>query len=240
VKESLVVTPDPAWHHDPHLSLGLLALGALGEEQESTVRRHLLTCEPCRARSLQFAQVVGALSMVTAGDARGLVAEFGAVAPARRTLPVRRLRLRHPSVTLVGVGAALMGLALIVGLLIGAQLDRVVPRSPASASLTVTGHDTASGVGLSVFVTDRGDGVTINATVLGLPPGIGYQLYAVTTGGRIHVAGRWLGSEQVHTVTADLPVQASALAFFTVARLDGSPVVSAQIRHASPVPARPR
>jgi hypothetical protein len=238
MKKALVVTPDPARHDELQLSLGLLALGALPEDQESTVRQHLLTCAPCHATSVEFARVAGALSMVTGADARALVAEFGAVAPARRALSIRPLQLRRPSATRVGVGAALMCVALAVGLLIGVQLHPVAPRPPTSVSLTVTGNNTATGVGLSAFVTGRGDGVTINATVLGLPPGIGYQLYAVTTEGRTYVAGRWFGSQQVQTVTADLPVPASALAFFTVARLDGSPVVSAQIRHASPMPVR--
>jgi hypothetical protein len=238
MKKALAVAPDPAWHHELQLSFGLLALGALPQDQDSTVRHHLRACAPCRATTLEFAQVAGALSMVTGADARVLVAEFGAVAPSRRTFPVRRLQLLRPSATLVGVGAALTGLALTVGLLIGAQLRPAVPGPPANVSLTVTGNDTASGVGLSVFVTARGDAVTINATVLGLPPGMGYQLYAVTTQGSTYVAGRWFGSQQVQTVTADLPVPASALAFFTVARLDGSPVVSAQVRHASPAPIR--
>jgi len=237
VKEPAAVASEPAWHRELHLSLGLLALGALAEEQESSVRRHLLTCAPCRATSLQFAQVAGALSMVTGADARGLVAEFGAVAPTRPTLPVRRVRLRRRSASMVALGAALVGL--IVGLLIGAQFHAAVPEPPASVSLTVTGNDTTTGVGLSVFVTGRGDGVTINATVLGLPPGLNYQLYAVTTEGSVYVAGRWFGSRQVHTVTAELPVPAGVLAFFTVAHLDGSPVVSAQIRHASPAPVGP-
>src|SRR5215469_9776068 len=105
MKKALAVAPDPAWHHELQLSLGLLALGALPQDQDSMVRQHLRTCAPCRATSLEFAQVAGALSIVTGADARALVAEFGAVAPSRRTLPVRRLQLLRPSATLVGVGA---------------------------------------------------------------------------------------------------------------------------------------
>lgn len=222
--------PDPLWHRDIRMSLGLLALGALSDGERSVVRHHLAECPACLARSAEFAQVIGALSMVTEEDARAIVNEFGAFVPGGPASGARR-RPRRPSAALVGAGGLLMAVALAVGLLIGAQLQTGVPAPPAAVSMSVTGDDIRTGVSLSVFVTGRGEGVSLNATVAGLPNGLKYQLYAVTGEGRTYVVGRWVSSSQVQTVTADLPVPASALAFFTVTRQDGAPVVSAQILH---------
>lgn len=57
--------PDTAWHRDMRTSLALFALGALPNAERSMVRHHLAGCAACQVRSLEFAQVAGALSRVT-------------------------------------------------------------------------------------------------------------------------------------------------------------------------------
>jgi hypothetical protein len=127
------------------------------------------------------------------------------------------------------------GLLLAVGLLIGAHLPTAAPaagqRQPDCHGRRH--YDLGS---VSVFATGRGDEVTGNATALGLPTDLAYQLYAATMQGCMYPVGRWFITPQAQTITADRRVPASAPAAFHGGAPRLGAVVSAQIRHAGTPP----
>ena len=250
----------PAWHSELRLSLGLFALGALPAEDASRVWEHLAGCAACRVRSAEFAQVIGALDLLTEEEVRGLTGEFGVItaeavaevaafaetaAVAKPVQRGQRSSTRPPGTAgrrrwedargrarigwLAGIGGLVVVVALTAGVLLGVTLGPSVPEPAATATLALTGNDSRTGASLSVFVSGRPNAAIVNATVVGLPRGTVYQLYAVTTAGRTYVVGRWVSSAPVQSVAGQVPVDTGALAFFAVAGLNGAPVVSAQI-----------
>lgn len=119
--------------------------------------------------------------------------------------------------------------ALLAGVGIGWWLPG--PGAPVRTehTLVASATDRSSGASLSVLVGTAADGSVIRATAAGLPAGVGYQLIAVTVDGGTHVVGQWVGTEVPQTVSGELAVHPETLAFFTVARTDGSALVSAQV-----------
>lgn len=128
------------------------------------------------------------------------------------------------------------GLAVVVLISIGLFVTLLTGgpdtgRKDQAVSLAATAG-TVSGVSLSVVAIAEGDGVTVRATVTGLRADTTYRLYAVGADKVPRLVTTWVGSATAREVTGKAPVALSDLAFFSVTRADGTPVVSAAVPRA--------
>lgn len=230
------------------LSLGLYLLGALDATERVAVERHLAGCAACRAESEELAGVAAAMALLSPEEGRQIAEEFGprpppppasgrpgpARPPGRPTGSTRpaRSRPRRRTVGLLGIGGlalvVLVSAGIFVGLAVGPAGPATGPRPQVAISLAATA-DTTTGATLSVVAVGDPTGVTVRATVSGLPAGTRYQLYLVTSDGTSRVVATWAGSGAPRQVTGDAPVAVADLSFFTVARADGTPVVTAAV-----------
>ncbi|MFI0796274.1 anti-sigma factor family protein [Micromonospora rubida] len=58
-------------------SLGMYLLGSLNPQERDEVERHLAVCPACLAESDELGEVVAVLALLSEGDRRGIVEEFG-------------------------------------------------------------------------------------------------------------------------------------------------------------------
>lgn len=139
-------------------------------------------------------------------------------------------RLRTPSRGVLGIGSLVIVVLVSAGVFLGLVTDHrgTGPEARVSVTLAATA-DAPAGATLSAVAVGRDDGVTVRATVRGLRPGVRYQLYVVTANGTTHRAASWVGSAGTREVTGQVPVALTEVSFFTVARSDGTPVVSAAV-----------
>jgi anti-sigma factor RsiW len=111
-------------------------------------------------------------------------------------------------------------------------------------TLAATAADVSSGVSLSVRAVGTGRTSTVAATVGGLPAGQRHQLFAVTVDGNSHLLSDWTAAAGVQEISGECAAPVDDLVFFTVARLDGSVLVTARINRGRPAgsgqPASPR
>ena len=132
----------------------------------------------------------------------------------------------------VGLAVLAVLLVLSVGIALGLTLGGSASNTPPTSitlAATASAADHVSGASLSVFVSGDGRQTSIRATVVGLQDGLPYQLLAVTSDGQASVVARWTGSPGAQDVTGSLAKPANTLAFFTVATLGGTPIVSAYL-----------
>ncbi|MFI7080362.1 zf-HC2 domain-containing protein [Micromonospora sp. NPDC049903] len=140
----------------------------------------------------------------------------------------RRLRL--------AAGALAATVVLVGGLAVG------LPRLTGEPTVvTPVGVATAEGVGggsarLSVSIAETEGRSTIVASVVGLESGIRYRLFGVTRDGQTHEVVEWDGRPGAQEVSGELDATLAELTFFTVARTDGGPVVSARLDPVTPTP----
>jgi Putative zinc-finger len=127
----------------------------------------------------------------------------------------------------LGLVATVVALVVAAGLGINAWVQG--PEQSINPELTASAVDQATGASLSVVVTPQGGGARVQATVYGLHPGQVYQLFGVAKNGQTHVVSRWAGSDGANTVTGNVSGPPKQLAFFTVALLDGTPVVTVRV-----------
>ncbi|WP_431727152.1 zf-HC2 domain-containing protein [Verrucosispora sp. TAA-831] len=167
----------------------------------------------------------------------------GRTGPPRRTTPTgpqdgrpgnprrrisRRLRIAAGALAATVVLAG----ALAVGL----------PRLTSEPTVvTPVGVATAEGVGggsarLSVSIAETDGRSTIVASVVGLETGVRYRLFGVTRDGQTHEVVEWDGRPGAQEISGELDTTLAELTFFTVARTDGGPVVSARLDPVTPTP----
>jgi anti-sigma factor RsiW len=230
-------TQPPGSRNDEfRLQLGLFVLGALPLDEHLDVEQHLTECAECRAECDELSDVPAMLSSLSTEDMRALADEFAPERRERRTWLSRadRLRARMSVPALRGVRprvlAAAAAITLILGVGIGAWVQSSSGGSGSGTTLTVAATSRSSGARASIVVTGRGDGSHVEATVSGLDRGQRYELLSVAADGKTTVAARWTGSDDVMVVVADVPVPPRELAFFTVAKLDGSVVLTVRVR----------
>ncbi len=251
---------DPGGHVTEQLESYLL--GGLLAAQEYEVESHLLRCAGCRAEADSSSELALAVASLTPEDVRAIesgepptgaerteseVAARGpglarsAPAPAtptraestRRptdTRPDSRRGERRPSRRTLVVYAAV----LVVGLVVGAA--GVLWISPGSINDVPAGNeslDTGNGR-LTVTLTDRGDtGADVLAVVVGLRPGLAYELIAVGRDGRNHTVARGVAAGGPQTLQGRLDGPAVDVLFFAVVQPD------ADLLFVTPAP-RPR
>ena len=116
--------------------------------------------------------------------------------------------------------------------------------TPADVTLAATAADTNGGVSLSVRVVGTGRTSTVSATVGGLPAGQRHQLFAVAVDGSSHLLSDWTSAAGVQEISGECPTSVDDLVFFTLARPDGSVLVTARINRGRPAgsgqPASPK
>jgi hypothetical protein len=104
--------------------------------------------------------------------------------------------------------------------------------------VAVTAEGVGGSVRLSVTVVARTDRSTptstITATIVGLPPGEQYRLYAVTSDAETHQVAEGTASAGTVRATGEFALPIDQLAFFAVTRLDGGTLVSARIIRSTP------
>ncbi|MFI7024264.1 zf-HC2 domain-containing protein [Micromonospora sp. NPDC049900] len=140
----------------------------------------------------------------------------------------RRLRLAAGALaaTVVLAGALAVGLPRLTG---------------EPTVVTPVGVATAEGVGggsarLSVSIAETDGRSTIVASVVGLETGVRYRLFGVTRDGQTHEVVEWDGRPGAQEISGELDTTLAELTFFTVARMDGGPVVSARLDPVTPTP----
>jgi hypothetical protein len=219
------------------------SLGALPLDEYLDVEQHLAECADCRAECDELSDVPAMLSSLSTEDMRALADEF---APPERREPrtwlsgtrADRLRARMSVPALRGVRprilAAAAAITLILGVGIGAWLQLSPGGSAPGTTLTVAATSQSSGAKASIVVTGRDNGAHVEATLSGLDPGERYELLSVAEDGETAVAARWTGSDEVMTVVADVRFPPDELAFFTVAKLDGSVVLTVRVGGQTP------
>ena len=155
------------------------------------------------------------------------------VAPPRRRPSVRdRRRPALIRLSCLLVLVLVLG-ALALGALLHGNRDAGAVAVPV-VTAAATAADRSTGASLSVFVTQREDGVSVRATVDGLRSGAGYRLQAVTSDGHAWPVVNWTSDGKLQDITAEVPVPLSALVFFTVSRAGSGPVVSAYLGPGTP------
>jgi anti-sigma-K factor RskA len=218
---------------DEHVEpgLGLYVLGALSVAESIEIEEHLARCASCRAERDQLAEVTALLALLTDEDVRALVDEFDgpgkrreAAAPPRP----RTIRLR----TRVAASAVAAAFATMVG--VGVWLWPT--KDPAPMVTTASATDTVTGASLTVVVSELDDRVHVRAVVVGLQPGMTFQLSALTGDGHSHEIYRGAAAGGPQTIIGDVDVSPQEVAFFVVSLLDGTVVVSAQFVAGSPAP----
>ncbi|HEY3505722.1 MAG TPA: zf-HC2 domain-containing protein [Actinocatenispora sp.] len=192
---------------------------------------------PPAASEVPAAPEESATAPAAAGDGPTGAGRVRSAAPAtrpasRRPRSVRpgRSRPRRRTRGLVGIGSLVLVVLVSAGIFVGVAVSgrHTDPQRHVAISLAATAA-TTTGATLSAVAVSHGDGITVRAAVGGLRPGTRYQLVVVAADGDSHVVATWTASGQAREVTGEAPVAVSELAFFTVARADGTPVVSAAV-----------
>ncbi|GAA4215745.1 hypothetical protein GCM10022220_44790 [Actinocatenispora rupis] len=154
------------------------------------------------------------------------------VRPGSGPRPVRpgRSRPRRRTRGLVGIGSLVVVVLASAGIFVGLAVDGGRPDPPRRTAISLAATAaTTTGATLSAVAVAHGDGITVRASVSGLRSDTHYQLYVVAASGATHVVATWAGSSRPREITGEAPLAVSDLVFFTVARADGTPVVSAAV-----------
>jgi anti-sigma-K factor RskA len=197
-------------HEELQSSVAAWVLGAVDAEEADAVRTHIEGCASCREATSRLGRAVGMLPLdvdevepparlrvrilASAAASRG-----AAVAPVR--LPARA-KDRRPAPRLLAApsrprswvpgyaAAALVALALAVGLVAGDLVGREAPPATVAVRSTLVGHDAMAGAKASV-IDLKSDGVAlVDFTNLPqLDSGKVYEVWLLTAGGRADPAG---------------------------------------------------
>ncbi|HKS98412.1 MAG TPA: hypothetical protein VJT31_02690 [Rugosimonospora sp.] len=225
-------------------------LGGVHGEDRAAVEDHLVHCAWCLREADLLGPAVEALAALDPEDAARLLAGRDVASDAPPARP-RRSERRRPDPwvpryrhrMLLAVAAIGLVVVLTTGTALGIALGRggdAGGTGRAGAAVAVATTDRTAGATLSVIVTStQTRTATVHATVTGLHDGERYQLIAVTVDGVPIPVTDWRGTAGTRDLTEDIPAAASTLAFFAVARADGTSVVSAylpQPAHSWPYP----
>jgi anti-sigma factor RsiW len=231
-------------------ALGLYLLGALRDTEVAAVEDHLFHCPRCLREADALGPAVEALTLMQADEALELLPETAPPpvpskaaphSPADRRPPNRPdpRASRHRRRALIAIGGLASVVVLTIGMALGLALGHggggAAGGTPTGISMAAAAADNTTGATLSVVVTAAVDGgTTVHATVSGLRDGERYELVAVTVDGTTSVVSVWLGATGARDLADDIPVAPTQLAFFAIARGDGTPVVSAYLPRPTP------
>ena len=125
-------------------------------------------------------------------------------------------------------------LALGIGIGTWVQISANGPVVPITLAAAATNE--ATGASASIVVTGRDNGAHVEAKLGGLQAGVQYELIAASVRGQTEVAARWIGVDGQSTIVADLSRPPNDWAFFTVAELNGTVVVSVRVTAVTSTP----
>jgi anti-sigma factor RsiW len=228
--------------HDVEV-LGVYALGLLDDQEAQAIDEHLVTCAECRT---VLDELVGVHQMLAFAPP----AAFADAAPAEPDLPAPILTMRAPRrsgariAALVAAAAAVLGLAVAGGVLIGQRSTGAGLAAPTTVPTTTVGTPPVSGVRYASISTAGGARLTvrlepapgwvrINAAVSGIPSGVRCQLVVVSRTGERRVAVTWLVSPKGEATGTNLDggvlIPAEQVDSIVAESLDGKEFVSAKV-----------
>jgi hypothetical protein len=207
-------------------ALGGYVLGALTLEETQAVDDHLATCSTCR---VELDQLVGVRDMLEHTPADAFVAK----------LSRRRSAIRFG---LVAAAAAIIGLAIGTGVLIGQArpaspvIAAAPPEpmvSPPPSGVRFASNTEASGIRLTVRVEPAPGWVRVNASVSGVSAGERCRLIVVSHAGHRESAASWLVSPAGEKTGTNLDgaalIAPDDVATIEIETLDGRRLASAAL-----------
>jgi len=227
--------------------LGLFALGALNADEEHEILLHLAECDACRTECDDLGDAALFLSLLSRDRVRRIVDSSAQpvagvtdfqqprnrqAAPPRLSTSTLRAGAAwlSPGRTRLAAAAAILGTAIAGGVGIGMWLqssrDGVL-----ITTVSATATNDATGATAAIQVQPDADGrYQLQAVVVGLQPGVEFQLTATRPSGRTDVIFRGVAAGGRQTITATTFVPPDEVAFFTVAQTDGSIVVAVPVQ----------
>jgi anti-sigma-K factor RskA len=196
-------------HEELESLVAAWVLGAVEADETNAVRTHIEGCAICREATSRLGRAVGMMPLdveevepparlrerilASAAASRG-----GAVAPVR--LPARAKDRRPAAKPVVPsrsrgwvpgyAAAALVVLALAVGLVAGDLVGREAPPAPVAVRSTLVGHDAMAGAKASVIDLRSDDVALVDFTDLpSLETGKVYEVWLITASGHADPAG---------------------------------------------------
>ncbi len=223
---------DPDGHVTEQLESYLLGMPFAVQQYE--VEAHLLGCARCRAEADTLSELAVAMASLTPEDVRAIESSRPPTGAARRnpdsavrepsqpptrpagTRPGSRPGARRNRVR----GSAVYAAVLVLGLVLGAAGGLWI--SPDSINGVPAGSESVDPGGrLSISLSDRDDGGTdVRAVVVGLRPGVPYELIAVGRDGRNRTVARGVAAGGPQTLLGRLDGPAEGVLFFAVAQAD--------------------
>ena len=196
-------------HEELESLVAAWVLGAVEADEADAIRTHIEGCASCREATSRFGRAAGMLPLdveevepparlrerilASAAASRGT-----AVAPVR---PPARAKQRPPSPKPLiqsrprgwvpgYAAAALVVLALAVGLVAGDLVGREAPSAPVAVRSTLVGHDSLTGAKANVIdLTSEGVALVDFSNLPQLDAGKVYEVWLITAGGRADPAG---------------------------------------------------
>ncbi|GGM63442.1 zf-HC2 domain-containing protein [Dactylosporangium sucinum] len=219
-----------------HDQIDLYLTNALTPEQEEQFEEHLLFCEACREqadRESELAVAVAALPAELAAELEATDTAAPAGAAGRSTsdrAAASNTTRRAVPATATGPAAGRppgrpgsrarrllsYAAALVVGAVLGVGGAWLYPSSDPDPVTVGDQSETGSRGQLSVTATERAGGTDVRAVAVGLRPGEQYDLIAVGTDGRNHVAAHGVAAGGPQTIVGSVPVARDKVRFFAL------------------------
>jgi hypothetical protein len=232
----------------PEFELGLFALGALNADEEHEILVHLAECDACRTECDDLGDAALFLSLLPRDRVRQIVDSSAqpvsgvTAVPQARNRPAVPPRFSTPTLragaawlapkrTRLAVAAAILGAAIASGVGVGMWLESSRDGGVLITTVSATATNDATGATAAIQVQPDAHGrYQLQAIVVGLQPGVEFQLTATRRSGRTDVIFRGVAAGGRQTITATTFVPPDEVAFFTVAQLDGSIVVTVPVQ----------
>ena len=214
---------------DAHVSFQLedYLLGRLSGPDTFTVEAHLLRCPQCRAEADELSSVVAMVASLPPTVVQSIeesTPSSGARTPTDQPGDERRPARSPQSPS--GPNQFRRALVLAATLVLGAALGAagLMWLGPDKLDGAAVSNDSQAGTSgrLAVTVVERaGGGIDVSVVVVGLQPGIGFELLAIAGDGRNYVVARGVAAGGPQTIRGDLPIAASSVRFFAVLQSEG-------------------
>jgi anti-sigma factor RsiW len=185
--------------------LGAYVLGVLDTAEESTVQRHLSTCEHCRREVNDLREMEAALGEIPAEAFIDGPPDDADLLLQRTLGEIRAERSRRTTIRRATWGAAAAAAAVLVlagGAVIGRhtapQTVNAQPAPTAAAvpgTRTASGTDASTGASMAVTVKPAAGWVRLTVSVRGVRAGEQCRLVVVARNGVRREAGSWLVTE---------------------------------------------
>jgi anti-sigma factor RsiW len=226
--------------------LSLYAHGALPPDEVGAVKRHLADCPHCLGEHTHLNEITGLLALQSLDEVTAIHSQASSASAAPRspsliagagtgTPTESRDRRRTNRASRPGWRAVTAVAACAAAVAIGATMVITFRRDgPAVVEVAEVATTSAPGRSLNITVTERNPGLAIRAVVVGLHPGIEFYLVAVSRDGRSLPIFRGIAAGGPQTVVGELDVALEEIAFFTVAHVDGSLLMSARLSKGTP------